>query len=874
MEFSRTEYPSLLTSLQPEQAVNILNDRVDLIKKINTDIADWLQERRRVEEAYVAGLRKLARRPQQDGAAALGIFQMPWQRIVSGTENLAASHETLAAKIETDVETPLRQFASRNREMQALSTTQGNLSSLAKELMNAQRKAAKGGRKADSASSTLEDSSRQWETQAPYVFEQLQALDETRVNHLRDVLTQFQTHEVDAIEKNRLSAESCLNALLNIETADEIKTFATRATTTRNSLVRRRSSATASTSARPQSSHLRPPPTPPPPRHADDRQSQRTNSFAGQDRLAPLPDATPTKEKSKLGGLKRFGTVMARRKSVVPPPHSQSTEEKRKTRSFVPFRRGDSSRSFQDLEETGQDLTPSTTRDGRPMSSISRDIHDDLPSIPQPEPPLPTTNGARALAAPVESVPDVAAPQSALLDAVSTPESQAHSPEKPQPPVPGSNPWAPDSPEVPVTGLANDESSRNFMIRDKPIQEDESEAQNALSTMANQLRTQAQTSGINRVQGSVRGRRDVRNTMYVPSSTEPFAASPSIPRPGPPVTIPSGSNANENIASPIQRPPPAAMIHEEHGLGSDTTSIHSSRSLAGPTHHVDLHEAGLNASIVENVHSWFTETGISKCLVLGEVAFAYNPPPSGESGHELIRMQHFELLDKVAANPIFLTQVKPDGDAVAEEQAGTYTVATSAIRRPTPMIGLKYQLHVDESNLGRYSPVLITPAWQVIQGQVSVIVLYSLNPVFGSQAISLKNVQITVNLDTSGEGTGRAVSAMMSPTQGAVFRRKTSAVVWRHGDIEVKPEQERLLVRFMTEGGMPKKGTIELKFEIPGLTASGVAVEKVVTGGEEKDADPFADDTAGSSARGSAEEKRWEGLPTKMKLISGRYTAS
>lgn len=212
---------------------------------------------------------------------------MPWQRIVSGTENLAASHETLAMKIETDVETPLRQFASRNREMQTLSTTQGNLNSLAKELVNAQRKAAKGGRKADSASSTVEDASRQWESQAPYVFEQLQALDETRVNHLRDVLTQFQTHEVDAIEKNRLSAESCLNALLNIETADEIKTFATRASSTRNSLPRRRSSAAASASARPPSSHLRPPPTPPPPRHADDRQSQRTNSFAGQDRLAP-----------------------------------------------------------------------------------------------------------------------------------------------------------------------------------------------------------------------------------------------------------------------------------------------------------------------------------------------------------------------------------------------------------------------------------------------------------------------------------------------------------------------------------------------------------------------------------------------------------
>lgn len=32
-------------SLEPEQAVNVLNDRVELIKKINNDIADWLQVR-------------------------------------------------------------------------------------------------------------------------------------------------------------------------------------------------------------------------------------------------------------------------------------------------------------------------------------------------------------------------------------------------------------------------------------------------------------------------------------------------------------------------------------------------------------------------------------------------------------------------------------------------------------------------------------------------------------------------------------------------------------------------------------------------------------------------------------------------------------
>ena len=65
MDMQRQEYPALLVSepqylpaihspcahplnawqgsLQPAEAVTVLNDRVRLIGKINTDIADWLQ---------------------------------------------------------------------------------------------------------------------------------------------------------------------------------------------------------------------------------------------------------------------------------------------------------------------------------------------------------------------------------------------------------------------------------------------------------------------------------------------------------------------------------------------------------------------------------------------------------------------------------------------------------------------------------------------------------------------------------------------------------------------------------------------------------------------------------------------------------------
>lgn len=206
-------------------------------------------------------------------------------------ENIASSHETLAQKIEMDVENPLRQFATKNREMQNMTTMQGNFAAIAKDVENAQRKVEKlrGSRgaadKVASATSAVEDASLQWDSQAPSVYELLQSVDETRLNHLRDVLTQLQTHEVDLVEKNRVTAENCLNALLNVEIEDEIRTFAARVSGGggRAPVPRRRSSVApppapvAATSA----------PLPPPPRIADDAASHRSGRSGGPPGLAP-----------------------------------------------------------------------------------------------------------------------------------------------------------------------------------------------------------------------------------------------------------------------------------------------------------------------------------------------------------------------------------------------------------------------------------------------------------------------------------------------------------------------------------------------------------------------------------------------------------
>lgn len=209
---------------------------------------------------------------------------MPWKRIVNATETLAESHEVLAQKIEVDVERPLREYSSKNRELSSMQGVQNDLSTLAKNLDNSQRKVDKAKEKGpkaverlSSALAATEEINQQWNSRAPFAFEQLQAADEGRLNHLRDVLTQLETHEVDQVERCRQAAESCLNVLLNVETADEVKTFAAKINGGRPVTTGRERPPTASPNAEP---------LPPPPRVQDDAASERSGR-SGPSRAPP-----------------------------------------------------------------------------------------------------------------------------------------------------------------------------------------------------------------------------------------------------------------------------------------------------------------------------------------------------------------------------------------------------------------------------------------------------------------------------------------------------------------------------------------------------------------------------------------------------------
>ncbi|KAF2822761.1 hypothetical protein CC86DRAFT_71297 [Ophiobolus disseminans] len=841
------------------------------VDRLNAQIADWLQERRRVEELYVQGLRKLAHRHAPDEASDLGIFSTPWQRIVGATEAVAQSHEHLARKIEADVERPLREYFRANREIQAMGNIAGNLAATAKDIDTAQRKTGKlkdKGAKAKAsavadAAHDVERAELSWDSSAPYVFEQLQAIDESRLNHLRDALTQFQTHEVDQVERSRVTAEDTLNALLNIETADEIQTWALRMRSGDLPPAARKMSNTGTPSR-----SLAPPPHAATPGQADDNRSQKSGSV---------------QEKHSSNPLKRFGTVLGRRRQSAHPYGRASSPERKSSSNnlssaFGGFGKGKS----KDRE------APSSA--DRPVSPLR--FQSQTPRSPEPPespkqtraPSIETPNGTAA-DAPLE-----ASGSSAMNGAVHDSIPELREP-PPPPPVEEVNPEPEKDAEgfsVPpstIDAITEAEREAGFTqaesnttpqfkldIRNAPIQEEDGDADAATANLVNTLRAQAAPP---KRASTLRGRRDVRNTIFIPNPTAPelqsIGEAPPLPSAG------SGpSAATFPTPAPLPQPtspafkPPHRSLLSDDPAASDTQSIRSGRSLSSSASttikHPDLHEPGLNASLVETVSAWFEQGTVTKAMVIGQVALAYNPVDlsAGPFGTESVRLENFPVLEKVAPNPAFIEQ--------APDSPGNYTVDLARITKTS--VAFHYQLHIENDNVAALAPLILSPLWKTEAGQASAILNYSLNPKFnlgGTSSVTIRNLVLIIRLEPG----SRATSCQSKPP--GTFSRDKSLMYWRLGDVTFSKDQpaQAIRVRFVTEGEA-KPGNTEARWEISGehsvTLGSGLGVSVSARLNETKqdgEADPFAD--TDEAAPPSSPAIGWIPVATVKRITSGTY---
>ncbi|KAH0309118.1 hypothetical protein KCU71_g8508, partial [Aureobasidium melanogenum] len=288
----------------------------------------------------------------------------------------------------------------------------------------------------------------------------------------------------------------------------------------------------------------------------------------------------------------------------------------------------------------------------------------------------------------------------------------------------------------------------------------------------------------------------------------------------------------------------------------DAGSIRSGRSLSSSqsqtNKHPDLHEPGLNSSIIETVSAWFEQGQLTRSVTIGEIALAYNPTNfTSPFGHENIRVDGFSSLEKVAPNPAFLT--------AASEQSGEYSVNLGGISKTA--VAFKYQV----SNPGATAaPLLLTPAWKIEPTQTSAILSYSLNPAFtlpaGQTSVTLQNVVLMLYLDP----TSKATTCLSKPVGN--FDKTKNLIYWQLGNITLSSTPGKLLARFQTPEGEAKPGHIEAKWEVVGAdlgTGLGISVKE-----EAKEADPFADESLATAEGGN-----WKRVAEVRRVVSGVYQA-
>lgn len=275
--------------------------------------------------------------------------------------------------------------------------------------------------------------------------------------------------------------------------------------------------------------------------------------------------------------------------------------------------------------------------------------------------------------------------------------------------------------------------------------------------------------------------------------------------------------------------------------------------------HPEMNQPGLNASIVETVSADFSGGQITRSSVIGELALAHNPAKaSSASGQATIRLDNFPVLEKVAPNPAFITQLP--------SRSGEYVVDLGQLSRTS--VAFKYKLHLDSSQVAAHAPISLVPSWKIEPTQTSVILSYSFNTAFVSpsqRSVSLKNVVVLINIEKA-----KALTCLSKPVGS--FSKEKSMIYWKLGDVRLDAYAEapqKLLARFSTDGEA-QAGAVEVRWEISGEHSaglgSGLGLSMQSGPAGESGTDPFADEGFGSEG--------WKAVEVSRKLMSGKYVSN
>lgn len=239
----------------------------------------------------------------------------------------------------------------------------------------------------------------------------------------------------------------------------------------------------------------------------------------------------------------------------------------------------------------------------------------------------------------------------------------------------------------------------NLAMAPAPIHESEESRQAALQKMQQTL--QMPPSQPSR-RSTVRGRRDVRNTMFggAPVLGEDAdglgmngADRPGVDR----QSSVSSFSSNNPFESPSVTSAPAMPIARGHGL---------------------------RANITEVVNVIMRGGQVQRLQINGEIHLGLRGTDASGAIH--IRLDAFERLEKIAPNPQYLAQV-PDRPGEYLLNSDTLAAASQKATAKGTLL-FKYQVHVSPGSEQSALPLIMEPAFLCKDGETRMILNYRLNP--------------------------------------------------------------------------------------------------------------------------------------------------
>ncbi|CAG8504314.1 1434_t:CDS:10 [Funneliformis caledonium] len=217
---------------EPKKAFDCVQLRLKKAKTLNQEIANYFQERARVEDEYVRGLQRLANKVFVADKNSLGTFVNVWDTLLKELTEIIQIHTNLSLKIYAEVEGPLREKATSDpwSELKPLETYLGKLIREYEEKLqkvNKHKTKNKVGKKAD-AESKLNETHRALEDSKTLYLEKTYAVDLMRLENLKDSIERFESIQKD-VYKNRVEiAEKTLGTVKKFDAQGEIKDFCSK----------------------------------------------------------------------------------------------------------------------------------------------------------------------------------------------------------------------------------------------------------------------------------------------------------------------------------------------------------------------------------------------------------------------------------------------------------------------------------------------------------------------------------------------------------------------------------------------------------------------------------------------------------------------